>query len=116
MEVDYNWVIVILNMRKAQKWWAQMFHILGQEGANTQVSVKFYKVAVQYVLIYRSETWVLMPWVFRTLSFFNQRVTHWMTEKHPQLQSDGGWFYPPLEEAITEVGMWTIETYISLCQ
>ena len=33
-EVDDNWAAVILDMRKAQKLWAQMLRILGQEEKN----------------------------------------------------------------------------------
>ena len=32
--LDYNWPVVVGNLRKARKRWARMLRILGQEGAD----------------------------------------------------------------------------------
>ena len=64
---DDDWAVVISNLRKAQKRWAQISQIMGQEGENARVSGLINKSLVQAILIYGSETWVLMPWIFRPL-------------------------------------------------
>ena len=60
---------------------------------------------VKAVLMYGSETWVLMPRMVRTLKVFHHRVDCWMMEQHLRRRSYGGCLYPPLEESIQEVGL-----------
>ena len=74
MASDDNWIVVILKLIKAQKRWAQMLRILGCEGGNTQVSRLFYKSVVQAILLCKSETLVLIPWMVRTPRSFYLRV------------------------------------------
>ena len=62
----------------------------------------FYKYMVQAVLIYGSETWILTPWMVLNLEAFHHRVACNLRGKQQQKQSGGGWFYPPLEEAMQE--------------
>ena len=69
-----NWAAVISNLMKLQKRWVKFSCILGKEVANVQVYGLFYKAMVQSVLIYRSEMWVLMPRMVRTLGNFHHRV------------------------------------------
>ena len=38
---DENWAVVLGNLQKARKSWAQMARILGQEGASLRVSGMF---------------------------------------------------------------------------
>ena len=39
-----------------------MTRILGWEGADIRITGLFFKVVVQAVLIFRSETWILTPY------------------------------------------------------
>ena len=58
---DENWAALVGNFRKAQKIWARMERMLGQEGARPRVSGMFFKAVVQAVLLLRSEMWVMTP-------------------------------------------------------
>ena len=54
-----------------------------------------------------------MKWV---LGEFYHRVTHRLMRRQPQKDQDGGWVYPPLEDAMAEAGLQEVETYVSCCQ
>ena len=100
-----DWVSVISNIRKDQKWWVRMLWITWRYRTNMWVYGLFYNSVVQTVLMYGSETWVLMPRMVQTLKAFHHRVDCWMMEQHLWRISYGGCLYPPLEEAIQEVGL-----------
>jgi len=46
-------------LRKARGTWARVGQVLQAENVPPRVAAKFYKVVVQAVLLYGSETWVL---------------------------------------------------------
>ena len=49
----------------------------------------------------------------RVLGRFHHRVDHRLTEWQPRRGRHGGWFYPPLEDAMEEAGLQEMETYVS---
>ena len=55
---------VVGNLRKS---WAWLSRILEREGANPRVSGMFFKEVVQAVLLFWSETWVMIPRMGRSL-------------------------------------------------
>ena len=67
-------------------------------------------------LLYGSETWVLTLFIKIVLGRFHHRVDHRLTGWQPQNGSNGGWFYPPLEDVMVEAGLQEVETYVSFCQ
>ena len=52
----------------------------------------------------RAETWVLTPRMERSLDRFQHRVLWRITGKQPRIRTDGISDYPPLDEAMGEVG------------
>ena len=52
----------------------------------------------------------------RVLDGFHYRVAHRMTGQQPRRGRDGGWLYPPMEEAMAEAGLQEVETYVSCHQ
>ena len=56
---DDDCLAVVGNLEKARKSWGRLSQILRREGADTKVSVNFYKVVAQVVLLFRSEKWIL---------------------------------------------------------
>ena len=54
MASDYDWKVVVVNLRKARKKWARMWRILRREGSNTRVLNNFFKDVVQAVLLFGS--------------------------------------------------------------
>ena len=66
----YNWPAVVDNMWNAQKKWTRMSRILVQEGTDARMSGKIFKVVMQEVLLFGSETWVETPHMGRTMGGF----------------------------------------------
>ena len=50
---DNDWMAVVGNLWKAQKIWARMERMLGQEGARPRFSGMFFKAVMQAVLLFR---------------------------------------------------------------
>ena len=69
-----NWPEVVGNLRKARKSWSWIARILGWEGANPRVSRMFLKAVVQAVLLFMTDTWVLIPCIGRPLGCFQHKV------------------------------------------
>ena len=57
---DDNWPAVFQNISKARKLWGLLGKLPWRGGAELTVSAKFYRAVVQAVLLFGSETWVLM--------------------------------------------------------
>ena len=49
------------NLKKAMRYWARISRILWLENASAQLNGMFYKAMVQVFLLFRSETWCLVP-------------------------------------------------------
>jgi hypothetical protein len=71
----------------------------------------FYKSIVQSVLLYGCETWVLSDRMISTLHGFHHRVAQKIAKKQAYLLV-GDWIYPPIEEALDNANLETIEVYI----
>ena len=104
---------MVRNLRRARYKWSRLTWVLSREGVDARTLGKVYLVVVQAVLLYRSETWVLTPRMQRMLGGFHHRVARRLTSYQPQKGRDGGWFYPPLKDAVAEVGLQEVETYVS---
>ena len=59
METYDDWPTVVANLRKARRKWTRMSRILGQADADARTSGTFFKVVVQSILLFSSETWVV---------------------------------------------------------
>ena len=68
---------------------------------------------VQAVLLFGSETWVITPWMEKTLKGFHHRALRRMAGMVPKRQRYGTWVYPPIGEALETVGMDEIGLYIT---
>ena len=90
--------------------------ILSQEGADLKVLGKFSKGVTQAVLLFRADTWILIPSMERALSSFQHTVAQRLTGRKTRRRGDIIWEYPSLEEAMSEVGFEGIGTYITRMQ
>ena len=113
MSGDDDWTEVADNLRKARKSWVQMSRILSWEGADQKVLGNFLKAAVQVLLLFGADTWVLTPRMERALSSFKHRVAQRLTGRHPRSRGDGSWYYPPMEVEMLEAGFEEIGAYIT---
>ena len=68
---DDDWILVVVNLRKAQNSWGPLSWIFSQEGADPKVSGNFYKAMAQAVLLFGVEKWVLNQRMEWALDSFN---------------------------------------------
>ena len=59
MAADNDWLVVVNNLSRARAVWRRMLRILSRERAAPRVSGFLLNAAVQVVLIFRSDTWVV---------------------------------------------------------
>ena len=68
----------------------------GTGGRQTTGIGDFFKAVVQTVLLFGSETWVMIPLVGRSLGIFQHRFTRQVKGRNPKRRVDGIWYYPLL--------------------
>ena len=90
---DSDWPAVYKNLKKAREKWAMVSKVLMREGASPRVSGLFYKVVVQSVLLYGSESWVVTPAMLKVLSSFHHQVACQITNRMAR-KVNGNWYYP----------------------
>ena len=90
-----------------------MTRILVLEGAYPRILGLFFKEFIQAVLLFGSETWVLIPHMERALGRFQHRVAQRITGSNPRRMGEGRWEYNPLAAAMEEAGFEYIRVYIT---
>ena len=68
---------------------------------------------VQAVLLFVSKTWVLTPWLEKSLEGFHHQATRRMADMGPKRQRCGIWVYPPIGAALKMVVLEEIGVYIA---
>ena len=58
--VDKDWPAVLHNIPRSRQVWGRFWKLMRRERADLIISSKFYRTLVQAVLLFGSETWVLM--------------------------------------------------------
>ncbi len=82
------------------------------ENTPPKVSAKFYKAAVQSVLLWGSKTWNLSTTAMAQLEGFHICTAYHMAEKHkPKKGPHHGWVYPQSTDVLQECNMSTILHY-----
>ena len=76
----------------------------------------FYKAVVQAVLLFGSDICSMTPHIGRTPEFFYHQMDLRMIGKQQWRGTNGSWSYPPMSEAMTEVGLEELETYFTRLQ
>ncbi len=91
--------------------------MLGREGATPRISGMFYKAVIQSSLLFGCETWTVTRPMLKALEGFHHRAAHRITGKVPRyLASQDRWVYPPIEDALNEVGLYPIAHYLEVSQ
>ena len=72
----------------------------------------FYKVIVQSVLLYGSESWVITKSKMVQLRSFHRRCARYITRTHIRQEEDGTWIHPSSDGVLEGAGLCTIEEYI----
>ena len=102
---DDDWPEVAGNLRKARETWGGLARILGREGADPDVSRKFYIAVTQQVLLFGADSWVLAKRMEAALGASQGRVARRLTGRMPRRGRDGKWLYLPLAGATKEAGI-----------
>ena len=105
--------MVVDNLSNLQKKWARMSWILGWEGADTRTSGTFFKAVVQAILLFGSETRVVITCIFCTLGGFQNWIGLQLKGIQPRCKPNISWVYPPLGETMEAEGMGTAKDYIT---
>ena len=58
--IDY-WPTLVGKLQKEWKIWDHLLRILGKNGYSPRLTGMFFNAVVQAVLIFRAETWVMIP-------------------------------------------------------
>ena len=76
----------------------------------------FHKAVVQVVLLFGSETWVLMPSTMQALSDFHIRSTYRIAREHKPTKDPqtGEWHSPLSALVLEEVGLHTMDHYVQV--
>ena len=67
-------------------------------------------------MLFRSETWVLTPWLEKSLQGFHHWAAWRMAGMFPKHKPERMWVYPPIGLALAMAGLEDIKVYISRCQ
>ena len=79
-----------------------------------KVVANFYKVIVMSVLLYGSETWVLNGTMKNKLKTFHHRIIRSICGCYPEIDKENGLYkYPSITNAMNEIGMEELDTYIN---
>ena len=92
--------MVVCNLRKARQKWVRLTRVLGREGLDARNLLMFYVTVIQEVFSYGLETWMIYPFIVRTLSVFRHRLARRLTGQKLWRVLDGRWVYPPLAEVM----------------
>ena len=72
------------NIKKARRQWGQLRKVLERESVPPCVAGMFYQAVVASVLLYGSESWVVLPATLRELSNFHVEAARRLTCIHPR--------------------------------
>ena len=64
---DDDWPDVRQNIMCARSVWGRLGTLLRREGVDTKVSASFYRAVVRAILLYGSETWVLLASIVKRI-------------------------------------------------
>ena len=113
---DDDWPAVEPNLWRARGKWGRLVKILGREGADSIKAGKLYMVVVQEVIIFESETWVMILWLEKSLEGFHHWAVRRMAGMGPKLQWGGTWVYSLIGAVLEMVVLQEIGVYISRLQ
>ena len=83
---------------------------------NRRVSGFFFRAAIQSVLLFGVDTWVVNPHMVRVLGGLQDQVARQLTGRIPRQRLDRKWEYTLAEAAREKAGFELMETYIRQSQ
>ena len=101
-------------LTKARAIWSMLSKVLRTENATPRVCGMFYHATVQAVLLYGSETWVMLQASLRMLEGFHIHCVRRMTDLMPRKRRDGTWKYSKSTGVLTAASLRTIDEYVAV--
>ena len=86
-----DWTEMYENLRKAQKRWVVVAKVLTKTGATVRAQEIIYKVVLQTVLLYESDSWVVTEAMLKVLEGFHHRVDRSIAEIPGWRVREEGW-------------------------
>ena len=100
-----NFPAVEQNLKMSWGKWGRLTNILGREGVDRRTVESFYVAVVQVVLVFDSETWLMIPRLEKVIEGFHHRVVRQMAVMYPKRQRYGTLVYTPIGAELEIVGL-----------
>lgn len=93
-----DWYPIKYNMEKARKIWVAVKIILIRDKSTMRTMGYYYKVVIQSILLYGSESWVYMECMLRKLRNVHNKIARYLTRTHirPDPDEEVEWIYPDM--------------------
>ena len=79
------------------------------------MSGRLYVEVVQSILLFVSEVWMVTPYILRVMWSLRNWVARWISGRITHQLRNGGCYYPPIGEALSEAGLEMIGVYVTRC-
>ena len=101
-------------LQKARVRWARLARVLRQEDIQPSIASIFYKVIIQAVLLFGSETWDVSPSMLARFEGFHYRAACQMSGRRARRgRGNGGeWVYPPSREVRKAANLQLVSYYL----
>ena len=110
---DNDLMAVEQQLTKARRTWGMIGKVIKKKSkSNPRIMSIFYKVIVQTILLYGSESWVLNQGLKDKLNSFHNRCARYITGDHIRVIDDV-WYYPSRKETLEKADLLTIDEYIT---
>ena len=90
---DNNWTVVLVKISKPWQMWGRLRKIIRKEGAEPAVSAKLHRAVIQVLLLllFWSETWVLLAPMAQRLEVFHVGFLRQVTKLKAEILKDKSW-------------------------
>ena len=109
---DDDMIAIEKQLMKAKMTWGRIGKIIKRRtNSNPKIMSIFYKVIIQSVLLYGSESWVLTDRMQTRLNSFHHRCARYITGRHITMKDDI-WIYPETKKTLELADLLPLEDYI----
>ena len=115
-QADNDWPALLLNIRRKRQVWGLLGKLLRRDGADPIILEKFYRVVVQAVILFGSETWVLTAALIKNLEGVHVGFLQEVTDKMALRIWDNKWKKEGEYSVIQEAGTRHLRKYINKSQ
>ena len=109
---DNDLAAIERQLKKARGVWGKIGKIIRKKSnCNPRIMSIFYKVIVQTVLLYGSESWVMSSLARNKVNAFHNRCSRFITGRHIKLDGET-WVYPSRVTTLQQADLLGVEDYI----